>query len=734
MLSIGFSCLFLTAHPAYVFGFTVVPVLFFIFLLNDKFINRNLVFIFFGAIIFSLIISLYRIFPVYLILDDGTASNPFSWSRNFNSAPFLILTLFNPSMFGNTLGDSLYFFETMNYPRGIHNAFHTSLYFGIGPLIIISISVINKFSRVKTILLTSFILTLFHSTYFLEPVQDLVDILFKPFNHSSIFKILSFYSFMFLFIFCLKDFSKERLFKKKINPKIIIISFIVIFIFSLGVYLDVINYLYQKEFQKFARLSEIVTKVDVILYLILCKLLIISGVIYLLFSKKNWNLKILQIFFKKLILLTLIIFILSNLVGLIAQKLGFIFIEAESYLTFMKNFLLLLISLSVIYLHSYKIIKKNKLIFFSIYVFIVAIYIGEKFTSSNIILSVHMSILGWLGSLCIVAFYGLNIKRLKEKNISIQNFLFIFLIIHFVDLSISFKNNSFVNIWRTPFEKNITDIYPTNSGKNNLNLEKNEFENILKNYRVNQISILDGYTDNVELQSSFGILSKKMTYSGVDSIFPKDYYDFLNNFLNDSESQKLSRAGIVGNIKNERLLDLLGVKIDLDENQKIKIRPNALPRFSSFESAMFMDNNDSLKLLKNYNYDFTKNLIINANGSDKIKEISTMQKKYKKLEYKLENNDHIKINIDKNYGRAILFNDRFSNNWNAYWNKNKININKANNIFMGVLLPKGEGLLEFKFESKLFYNLKKMSQFLLYSTLIFLFIIFAYKKLKWKKK
>ena len=93
------------------------------------------------------------------------------------------------------------------------------------------------------------------------------------------------------------------------------------------------------------------------------------------------------------------------------------------------------------------------------------------------------------------------------------------------------------------------------------------------------------------------------------------------------------------------------------------------------------------------------------------------------LNYKLINNDHIKINIEESDGRVILFNDRYSKKWSAYWNNKKIDIHKANSIFMGLVLPDGKGILEFKFEPKLFNKLKNFSQFL--STIILvLFLLF----------
>ena len=64
---------------------------------------------------------------LYLSLSEGTTIDPFV-ERSYQTAQYLILTLFNPSMFGNSIGGFYCYFQTMDYPQGIHNAFHTSLY------------------------------------------------------------------------------------------------------------------------------------------------------------------------------------------------------------------------------------------------------------------------------------------------------------------------------------------------------------------------------------------------------------------------------------------------------------------------------------------------------------------------------------------------------------------------------------------------------------------------------
>ena len=420
--------------------FSIIPFFFALFLFKENFINKKYLLIFFLAILFALIASLHRILPIYLMLENGTVGNSMEWNRGFTSASYLILTLFNPSMFGNVLGDSLYFFETMNYPKGIHNAFHTSLYFGIGPIVIILTSIFLKASKSKILMFVFFILMLFQSTYFFEGTYDFINIIFKPFNHSSIFKILSFYSFIFLLILSLKDISEKNLLKKKISLSFIIIPIFILFIFSLGIYLDVINYLYTKEFQQFYKLSEIVKIIDVNIYFIILKFLFIFGICYYIFLKKKLNFNEIYKFFKILILSVFFIFLVSTGIGILAHKYGVLYVGAESYLTFIKNFTLLIISIYLINLIIEKKIKIKKLILFFIFSFFVSFYIGEKFTSSNIILSLHMSILGWLGIFCVFTFYLLLLKRLKDKKISFNSFLLIFLIVHFIDLTVAFKN------------------------------------------------------------------------------------------------------------------------------------------------------------------------------------------------------------------------------------------------------------------------------------------------------
>ncbi len=720
-----FSFIFLNSHPAYIFGFSFVVFILLFFLIIGKKVNKFFLFSFTAALILSLTLTAFRTIPVYLSLSEGTAADPFYWERSYQTAQYLILTLFNPSMFGNSIGDSYYYFQAMNYPQGIHNAFHTSLYFGIGPLFIIITSLLYNLNKKNIILFAIFILMLFQSADFFEPSTDLINILFKPFHHSAVFKILSFFSFIFLFIYSLKNFLEIKFVKKNYFPKIVVIVSLIIIISSAGIYLDVISYLYNKEFIKFAHIANIIRLAGENIYQIIFKLIIFIGLLYITLNNKNWQLIEVDNFLRRILFLSIFLSLLIFSLSLIAHNLDLFMIDTESYLTLIKNSFLLITFIIFINYYSLGKIKKNQFLYLIFFLFFLSLSIGNEFKASNIFFSGHMSLLGWIGFLCLISIYNKFFYQLFISKISLNRFLVLFLMIHFIDLSISFKNNTFVNIWKTPFVKTLKDIYPSSPNDNNINLDKNEFEIIQKNFRFNKTAIIDNISAN-EMIANFGMLSKKFVYSGVDSTFPWSYFTFINNFLDENEIHKLTTGGVIGTVSNERFLDLIGVKVDIDKNNNIITRLNPLPRFSSFNSFSLMNSKDVLSELKKDEFKFTKKLLITKNSNNLyLKNIFDNKKnsKYKMLNYKLINNDHIKINIEESDGRVILFNDRYSKKWSAYWNNKKIDIHKANSIFMGLVLPDGKGILEFKFEPKLFNKLKNFSQSL--STIILvLFLLF----------
>ena len=61
---------------------------------------------------------------------------------------------------------------------------------------------------------------LFQSADFFEPSTDLINILFKPFHHSAVFKILSFFFYILIYIYSLKNFLEIKFVKRIIFLKL----------------------------------------------------------------------------------------------------------------------------------------------------------------------------------------------------------------------------------------------------------------------------------------------------------------------------------------------------------------------------------------------------------------------------------------------------------------------------------------------------------------------------------
>jgi uncharacterized membrane protein YfhO len=87
----------------------------------------------------------------------------------------------------------------------------------------------------------------------------------------------------------------------------------------------------------------------------------------------------------------------------------------------------------------------------------------------------------------------------------------------------------------------------------------------------------------------------------------------------------------------------------------------------------------------------------------------------------------VKVTADTN--RLILFNDRFSSNWEAHWNGNSLQIQRANSLFMLVEVPKGQGELTFDFRPRQFIFLSKVSSITAEFVLLLASIVW-YKRLK----
>jgi len=188
------------------------------------------------------------------------------------------------------------------------------------------------------------------------------------------------------------------------------------------------------------------------------------------------------------------------------------------------------------------------------------------------------------------------------------------------------------------------------------------------------------------------------SYGGVNSQFGKTYLEFLKSM----SSSVTSYAGkVVPKINDNRLLDLLGVRYDGDNYNKITIRPGALSRFMFFSDfEVIEDKVEILKRLKDPKFRPKSTLILSSlpkhlSGPTKVPG--------RNLNFTTIKTSAIQVSIDNEKPGIVLFNDTFHKGWKAFINGKQYPILRANYNFMATSVPAGKNNVVFHFEPQRFY-------------------------------
>ena len=158
-------------------------------------------------------------------------------------------------------------------------------------------------------------------------------------------------------------------------------------------------------------------------------------------------------------------------------------------------------------------------------------------------------------------------------------------------------------------------------------------------------------------------------------------------------------------LKNDRFLDLLGVKYGLNEDQTLQNRPGAVPRFAAFSSYIVEPDNDHV-LTRLMDPSFNPMTTLALTETPRI---GNVEGSLAPLDNVVSKSDTLVVAVPASVSRLIFFGDKYTPGWNAYWNGQKLQILKANFIFMAVVVPPGAGELEFCFEPQSFFLAVKVS-------------------------
>lgn len=220
----------------------------------------------------------------------------------------------------------------------------------------------------------------------------------------------------------------------------------------------------------------------------------------------------------------------------------------------------------------------------------------------------------------------------------------------------------------------------------------------LKNYRMNNPHRVLKIRGN-EIRSNMPTVYGVRMYGGINSTMGQNIIRFIQSF---HDSPYPAGAGSLGSsIENSRLLDLFGVRYDLDRKEDIIIRTGALSRFMLYEDfKVSEDGNATLAQLKSPEFNPLQTVIL---ARDPGVLPAGMKTTAKRVQYSQLSTSHIKISTEAKVPSILLFNDSYNKDWKAYTNGEERSMIRADFNFMAVAVPAGKNTIEFRYEPKNFY-------------------------------
>jgi hypothetical protein len=694
------NCLSLTAsfililsfpHPTYILGnlFPIIITAAIILRNNLKVKNndKSFVIIFLGSLFVGLCLNIERYVPIINGLLSGTAIN--------NSIPtqgnrvYFGLTTFNPTNFGINIGDSTRISTALGF-SGSHIQAHVGLYFGIIPLLLVLYALTSVNNYRLRILFGAFMFFWLADLYGFQPFSDIFSILLPGMGtHPGIMKPIINWLFLLLLCQSLIIIERSTLEISLSTPKKISMFILSYVLFEI---LLIIKVSQDSEFKRVFGESQILS---ILFYTAL--LMILFGLVITLFT--NVNISLLYIGLNSLLRL--------YTYTLIAISSFFLLLLKDSLTSGIKIILLnqlVFVFLYIIY-ENYQA-KKYSMVYTNLGILTLILSYVYSSKSQNLPQSSNQnSVFGLLiGSLLFILQILITYKIVSSKStdsnrkigslssitlLSLISFTYVYM------YSSTYSGSPFVDY---------KEYYP-----NNKTLIQES-----PNFRVNRVTKVNGIAGN-ELQASLSIPLEQRTYGGVDSSYDADYSKYID-YLNQPFPAITSRAGILTDIDNERSLDLLGVKYDINSGNQIVLRKNAISRFTAFSNFEISDPNTALKRILEPNFDPLEIVVISPKTS--FPRITQSGLRSETLNYVEVDFDNLVLQVNERSSRVILFNDRWDDGWRAYWNGEEIPIYKANFIKMATVIPEGTGELRFSYKSDISFLISKLTEFATLSFLI----------------
>lgn len=221
----------------------------------------------------------------------------------------------------------------------------------------------------------------------------------------------------------------------------------------------------------------------------------------------------------------------------------------------------------------------------------------------------------------------------------------------------------------------------------------------LRSYRVNhpitilQIPALKELWGNREILADSFVAYGVRSYSGLYNDVSKRYSSFAGRF-----GITVNPFGFPALYENDRFLDLVGVRLTYDSGRKVlRERPNAISRFMFYtDYSVYRDENEILARLTHPDFSPQDEVVLLCESTSAGRDHTRGDKGMPITEFK-GNSDAAVLTVRTDRPGVLLFNDNYHRGWTARVNGQKGQLLRANYTFMGVQLPAGTNLVEFRF-------------------------------------
>jgi hypothetical protein len=703
-LSFSFAGVTLIGHPGYLTGFGLVLIGVFLAKICTLASWRDR-----GAYGVSVVaaglaglaLGAFRIVPIFTELSQQSVSVASNWLPNSNAyGVYYLIAGVIPGMFGLNTSEAAAIGNFLGVP-GHNNQFHVQHYFGIIAFFLLYLAMFAKAGRQA--LVTAWIALFLMAAFFVvHPFSDAFYLVFWPVIHEAMPKYTSYFAIFAMMAFVLRalETGRVRLDDEGIKGFLLIIAAVLVtFITFLA---NVVHNVSLPPWERFS-VPHWERYAVALKLLLLCMLGIGVGIA----ARQSLS----AVLFGRLTAFAVLLFAaLGAATGYGAWR------HPDFFGQFMaaKNFAsdwgavawcLAIISLARLVGGTQPPSPRDRVIFwlaggFALLLLFAPVPEGHPQRDYGQAPFTALWSAGvFLVAACAVTelFAGLVIERIDRRHL-------MFLLAALTIGDLLFFNRVYQYVNGPPFVA-VTQMYP----------EPRQWERRadaldLAQYRVAHPAYLVGLGNEA---SNFSVVYGIPTYGGEDSDVPADYLSFLSAF--DPNLQRwYTRAGIITEIRNDRLLDLLGVRYDVASDYAVQsrdgvtLRPNALARFSLLKHFEIVpERNAALARLKNPAFDPTTTVVLDHDPG--WKPAVGVPERFLPMPYREVRSDLIRLSYDEASPSVLLFDDTYSPSWHAELDGAALNVYRGNVNFMAVSLPAGRHTLTLSFEPVQFYKLARIS-------------------------